>query len=67
MATEGGGEVSDSLLRCYCTMLTIGDLRSACRDGRWPLPDKEPTGKLCTGCLGDLLYLLREFEREKSA
>lgn len=59
--------MSDGLLLCYCTMLTVGDLRSACRDGRWPLPDKEPTGKLCTGCLGDLLYLLRAFEREAPA
>jgi len=24
-------------------------------------------GKLCTRCLGDLLYPLREFEREKPA
>jgi hypothetical protein len=64
VANEGDGEVSDSLLLCHSTMLTVGGLRAACRDGRWPLPDKERTGKLCTGCLGDLIYLLREFERE---
>ena len=67
MANEGDGKVSDSLLLCSCTMLTVGDLRAACRDGRRPLPDTERTGKLCTGCLGDLLYLLREFEREAPA
>ena len=51
----------DSLLLCDCTMLTVGDLREACRTRRWPLPGKERTGKLCTGCMGDLLYCLRCF------
>lgn len=51
----------DSLLLCDCTMLTVGDLREACRTHRWPLPGKERTGKLCTGCMGDLLYCLRCF------
>lgn len=51
----------DGLLLCYCTNLTIGDLRRACAAGRWPLPDKERTGKLCTGCMGDLLHCLRLF------
>ena len=49
------------MLLCYCTMLTVGELRAACRSGRWPLPGKEYTGKLCTACVGDLLYCLRRF------
>lgn len=53
------------MLLCYCTNLTIGELRQACLAGRWPLPDKERTGKLCTGCLGDLLYCLRRFDAER--
>jgi hypothetical protein len=54
-------EPVDSMLLCYCTNLTIGQLREACLAGRWPLPEKERTGKLCTGCLGDLLHCLRRF------
>jgi hypothetical protein len=53
------------MLLCYCTNLTVGELRRACLDSRWPLPDKERTGKLCTGCLGDLLYCLRRFSAER--
>ena len=52
-------EPDDDVLLCYCTMVTLGDLRAACRAGQWPLPGKENTGKLCTGCVGDLLYCLR--------
>jgi hypothetical protein len=44
---------------CYCTDLTFGELRAACREGRWPPPGKERTGQLCTGCRGDLLICLR--------
>jgi hypothetical protein len=51
----------DDTLLCYCTGLTIGQLRAACAAGRWPLADKERTGKLCTGCVGDLLHCLRAF------
>lgn len=51
----------DPVLLCYCTNLTIGALREACRTGRWPLPGLERTGKLCTGCVGDLLYCLHAF------
>jgi hypothetical protein len=54
-------EPVDSMLLCYCTNLTIGQLREACLAGKWPLEEKERTGKLCTGCLGDLLYCLRRF------
>jgi hypothetical protein len=63
--TSGAGtetsqqEPGDDTLLCYCTMVTLGELRAACRAGRWPLPGKENTGKLCTGCVGDLLYCLR--------
>ena len=49
----------DSLLLCYCTSLTVRELREACAAGRWPLPGKEQSGKLCSGCMGDLLYCLR--------
>jgi len=56
----------DPLLLCYCTNLTIGELRRAYRSGRWPLPDKERTGKLCTGCVGDLLYCLDKFGAKES-
>ena len=58
---EPSAEPADGLLLCYCTNLTVGELRRACRDGVWPLADKERTGKLCTGCVGDLLYCLRRF------
>ena len=51
----------DELLLCYCTMLTVGELRRACAEHRWPLPGKERTGKLCTGCAGDLVHCLRRF------
>ncbi len=54
-------EPLDSMLLCYCTNLTVGQLREACLAGKWPLAEKEHTGKLCTGCLGDLLYCLRRF------
>jgi len=60
-ANERPPEPADDLLLCYCTNLTVGELRRACRDGTWPLADKERTGKLCTGCVGDLLYCLRRF------
>ena len=55
------------LLLCYCTSLTVGELRAACAAGRWPLPGKEQTGKLCTGCVGDLLYCLRCFGQPAEA
>ena len=61
MTTGASPDLLDPLLLCYCTNLTIGELREACRSGRWPLPGKERTGKLCTGCLGDLLHCLRQF------
>jgi hypothetical protein len=54
-------EELDGLLLCYCTGLTIGELRLACAQGRWPTAGKEHSGKLCTGCLGDLLHCLRRF------
>ena len=54
-------EALEAALLCYCTDLTFGVLREACRTGHWPLPGKERTGKLCTGCVGDLLYCLRAF------
>ena len=60
-AADSQPEPTDDLLLCYCTMLTVGQLRAACRAGRWPLSGKENTGKLCTGCVGDLLYCLRRF------
>jgi hypothetical protein len=50
---------ADTDLLCYCTGLTFGELRAAYRRGRWPAPGKERTGKLCTGCQGDLLVCLR--------
>jgi hypothetical protein len=51
----------DADLLCYCTNVTIGELRAACREHRWPPRGKECTGKLCTGCVGDLLYCLQRF------
>jgi hypothetical protein len=48
-------------LLCYCTNLTYGIARSAARAGQWPPPGHERSGKLCTGCLGDLLHTLRAF------
>lgn len=61
MTSTSGPEEVDPLLLCYCTDLTIGELRIACRQGAWPLPGKERSGKLCTGCMGDLLHCLRRF------
>ena len=58
MSADATLELPDSLLLCYCTHLTIGELREACRAGKWPPAGKEQTGKLCTGCLGDLRYCL---------
>jgi hypothetical protein len=55
------GEPLDALLLCYCTSVTIGELRLACQAGRWPPAGKEQTGRLCTGCLGDLRYCLERF------
>jgi len=55
-------ELSDGILLCYCTALTIGELRQACASGNWPPAGKEQSGKLCTGCLGDLLYCQRRFD-----
>lgn len=52
-------ELPDCILFCYCTGLTMGELRQARKVGQWPPPGKENTGKLCTGCLGDLQYCLR--------
>ena len=49
----------DGELLCYCTDLTFGALRQACGRGIWPPPGKERTGRLCTGCQGDLLHCLR--------
>jgi hypothetical protein len=57
-AAPAPGELDDVLL-CYCTGLTFGELRIACGRGSWPTPGKEQSGKLCTGCLGDLLHCLR--------
>jgi hypothetical protein len=51
----------DATLLCYCTNLTYGELRDTCLTAQWPRPGRERTGKLCTGCLGDLLHCLREF------
>jgi NAD(P)H-nitrite reductase large subunit len=52
-------DLADDALVCYCTHLTFGELSRACREGRWPLPEKDRSGKLCTGCVGDLLHCLR--------
>ena len=60
MSAEPPLAVFDSLVLCYCTNLTVRELRETCAAGRWPLPGKERTGKLCTGCMGDLLYCLRQ-------
>jgi hypothetical protein len=43
-------------------MLTVGEFRRAWAAGRWPLPGKENTGNLCTGCLGDVLYCQERFK-----
>ena len=61
MTAPDPAEIDGSVLLCYCTNLTVADVRDACRAGRWPLPGKERTGKLCTGCLGDLAVLVRRF------
>lgn len=57
-------DLRDDDLVCYCTRLTVGDVRAACEARAWPRPGKEGTGKLCTGCMGDLQHLLRHFGAE---
>lgn len=52
-------DASDGLLLCYCTGLTLGELRASCRLAGWPPSGREESGKLCTGCMGDLLHCLR--------
>lgn len=59
MTSRGDVELPDDILFCYCTSLTMGELRQARETGQWPPPGRENTGKLCTGCLGDLQYWLR--------
>ncbi|HEU4369328.1 MAG TPA: hypothetical protein VFV05_13990 [Methylomirabilota bacterium] len=49
----------DAELLCYCTNLTFGELRAACAQDAWPPADRARTGKLCTGCQGDLLHCLQ--------
>jgi hypothetical protein len=51
--------IRDDELLCYCTHLTFGELRAACARGAWPPAGKERTGRLCTGCEGDVLHCLR--------
>jgi hypothetical protein len=62
VSAGGPDALPGSVLLCYCTGLTMADLREGCRVERWPPAGKERTGKLCTGCMGDLLYCLRVFE-----
>jgi hypothetical protein len=62
MTSPPDPETLDAVLLCYCTGLTVSELRTACRERRWPLPGKERSGKLCTGCMGDLLHCLRRFD-----
>ena len=57
--TSGLDPALDAEILCYCTMLTFGQLRAAWLAGAWPPAAKERTGKLCTGCQGDLQYCLR--------
>jgi hypothetical protein len=59
MTLDALSELPDHVLLCYCTSLTMGGLREAGRTGTWPPFGKENTGKLCTGCLGDLQLCLR--------
>lgn len=64
--TDDGAPGLQGFLLCYCTNLTVDELREAVRRGTWPLPGKERTGKLCTGCTGDLLYCLERFGADPS-
>ena len=57
--TAGLDAALDPEVLCYCTMLTFGELRVGAAAGTWPPAGKERTGKLCTGCQGDLQYCLR--------
>ena len=59
-AGSGDPPSPDATLLCYCTNLTFAELQEACAAGRWPLPGKERSGRLCTGCMGDLLHCLRQ-------
>jgi hypothetical protein len=59
MSTELISAPLDSELLCYCVALTFGELRAGLRTGSWPPAGRELAGKLCTGCMGDLLYCVR--------
>ena len=66
--TDSGGGAAEVPADSPLALLDLAGLRQVVRlleqlrqEGRWPLADKERTGKLCTGCVGDLLYCLKVF------
>ena len=65
--TTGLDPALDGEMLCYCTTLTFGELRVACAVGAWPPAGKERTGRLCTGCQGDVLHCLQQLWGRASA
>lgn len=57
----------DNELLCYCVGLTFGDLRVALRADPGAAADLGRAGKLCTGCMGDLLHCVRHLTGEPGA
>lgn len=58
-------EKMDKELLCYCTNLTIGEFRKSLCENTWPLPEKENTGLLCTGCFADFLYCKERLKKNE--
>lgn len=51
---------SNNIESRFTSWRDASELQRACASGAWSPPDKVRTGKLCTGCQGDLLYCLRQ-------
>lgn len=64
MTDEPISSALDNELLCYCVALTFGELRATLRTGSWPPASWERAGKLCTGCMGDLLFCVRTLTRQ---
>lgn len=45
---------------CYCTGLVMREVADAKARREWPITGHAKAGKLCTGCLGDLQWLMRQ-------
>lgn len=58
-------EALENEIFCYCNNLTMGELMRALRESRWPPPGRENTGRLCTGCMPDLLCCMENLKKQQ--